>query len=133
MQWYEGNNVLGKGHKAMLCAMPIFEEAQSSAAIAAGSGSTATFLDLLQPRQLAPHGTRIDILPGSTFVRAHSDAQAHVLVDHLGVKRLSQTEVLQNHVFHRWAWLPCTRNAEHCQQEVAGVRSTMEGLLSPFI
>ncbi|KAK9798935.1 hypothetical protein WJX73_003884 [Symbiochloris irregularis] len=112
VQWYEGGDILSKSLKNMLCAMPIFEEAQSSAAMAAGSGSAATFLDLTQPRQLAPQGTRIDILPGSTFVRAHSDAQARILVDHLGVKRLSQTEVLQNHVFHRIRELsPDVRNS----------------------
>ena len=78
MQWFEGGNVLSKEAKQMLCAMPIFEEARSSAASITGAASTGvpTFLDLQQPRQLAPHGTHVDILPGNSFVRAHSAVQA---------------------------------------------------------
>ena len=100
VRWFQGQDTLSNKLKLTLRSMPIFEEAQPASA---GSSGEPCFLDLLDQRQLAPTGTPLEILPGSNFERAHSEAEARILVDHLGVRQLTRTEVLQQHVFHRCA------------------------------
>ena len=96
-RWFQGPDALGDIQRMMLRAMPIFEEARP----ATMDDDPASFLDLLEVRQLAPPGTRLDILPGSSFVRAHSPAEARMMVEHLGVLQLNRSQMLQQHVFTR--------------------------------
>lgn len=98
-RWFQGPDSLDDRQIVMLRAMPIFPQAQTE-------GAQPALLDLLESRQLAPQGTRADILPGSSFICAESEAEAQIMVRHLGVRQLSRAEVLQQHVFTRWPPAP---------------------------
>jgi len=87
-------------HK-LLMALPIFE-----AAAAPGGDQEAVLMDLLGDRFLAPEGTDKALL-GAGFLKADSAGQAKVLIERLGVRQLTQQQLITDHVLPRYNIYRC--------------------------
>ena len=82
-------------HK-VLKALPIYEAAAAPSA----EEPAGAFLDLLEDRFLAPVGADEALLAPS-FLKPAPTGEARVLVERLGVKMLTQQELISDHVLPR--------------------------------
>lgn len=80
----------------VLKALPIYE----AAAALGAENPAAAFMDLLEDRFLAPDGTDEALLAAS-FLKPAPAGEARVLVERLGVKMLTQQELITDHVLPR--------------------------------
>lgn len=95
-RWFSGSGCVTIEQHKVLKALPIYE-----AAAAPGSEKlSGAFVDLLEARFLAPDGTDEALLAPS-FLKPAPAGEARVLVERLGVKLLTQQELMTNHVLPR--------------------------------
>lgn len=97
-RWFSGSDCVTMEQLKVLKALPIYE-----AAAAPGTEKPAgAFLDLLEDRFLAPDGTDEALLAPS-FLKPAPAGEARVLVERLGVKMLTQQELIREHVLPRYS------------------------------
>lgn len=99
-RWFTGPGSVTPEQQKLLRALPIFEAA------APGGDQEAGLMDLLEDRFLAPEGADKALL-GPGFLKADAAGEAKVLIERLGVKQLTQQELIADHVLPRYDMYRC--------------------------
>ena len=107
-RWFAGEGAIEEQQLRLLRALPIFpitclaRQEEHSAARSGAARADSAYVDLLEPRFLAPEGTDPGLLSGGAFLRPAGVAKGRMLTQRLGVIQLSNERFLIDHILPRY-------------------------------